>query len=91
MKAQTGAGPPKTKRGPAKTALQHSELLAAYRLLLGLQAADLEKISCIRAAAWGKEGARLFREFWRTGNQKHLRAFAMHVVAMRAHDARATK
>jgi hypothetical protein len=33
----------------------------------------------------------LFREFWRTGKQKHLRAFFTHVVAMRAYEARATQ
>jgi hypothetical protein len=34
---------------------------------------------------WQREAARLFHEYWRTGNQRHLRAFFRHVVAMRAH------
>jgi hypothetical protein len=34
---------------------------------------------------WQREAARLFAEFWRTGNQKHLRVFFTHVVAMRIH------
>ena len=40
---------------------------------------------------WQREAARLFREFWRTGNQEHLRAFSTHVAAMRAHVARAAQ
>ena len=42
-------------------------------------------------AVWKREATRLFREFWRTGNQKHLRAFFTHVVAMRAHQMRAAQ
>jgi hypothetical protein len=34
---------------------------------------------------WEREAARLFREFWSTGNQKHLRAFVRHIVAMRVY------
>jgi len=34
---------------------------------------------------WSREAARMFREFWRTGDDKHLRAFAAHVYAMRMH------
>jgi hypothetical protein len=33
---------------------------------------------------WQTEAQRLFREFWRTGNQTHLTAFVTHVTAMRA-------
>lgn len=40
---------------------------------------------------WQREATRLFREFWRTGNQKHLRAFITHVVAMRVYAKRATR
>jgi hypothetical protein len=75
--------PPKKERGFG-TALKTSELLEAYRVLPALQAAPLE-----RAAVWEREAARLFREFWRNGNQKHLRAFFIHVVGMRAYKARA--
>ena len=32
---------------------------------------------------WEREARRLFIEFWRTANAKHLRAFAAHVQAMR--------
>jgi hypothetical protein len=83
-------GPPKEKRGLG-TAPKTAELLTAYGLSSRLQAADLQKIDCACAAAWKKEAARLFREFWRTGNRKHLRAFTRHVVAMRTHEARATR
>jgi len=41
--------------------------------------------------SWQREAARLFRGFWRTGNQKHLRAFFTHVVAMHAYTERATQ
>jgi hypothetical protein len=37
---------------------------------------------------WQCEATRLFREYWRTADQKHLRAFCSHVIAMRAHEAR---
>ena len=40
---------------------------------------------------WEPEAARLFREFWRTGKQRLLRAFFTHVVAMRARQPRATQ
>jgi hypothetical protein len=38
--------------------------------------------------AWQRETVRLFSEFWRTGDQKHLAAFYTHVMAMRAHIGR---
>ena len=84
-------GPPKEKRRLCGTALRNTELLAAYRLLPVLQAAPLEKLNGAHAVAWEREAARLFREFWRTGNQKHLRAFFTHVVAMRVYAKRATR
>jgi len=40
---------------------------------------------------WKSEAARLFNEYWRTGGQRHLTAFIRHVVAMRAHQARAAQ
>jgi hypothetical protein len=36
-------------------------------------------------AIWQREAARLFREFWRSGNAKHLRAFSTHILAMRSY------
>ena len=38
---------------------------------------------------WQREAARLFGEYWHSGHQKHLHAFFVHIVAMRAHEARA--
>ena len=35
------------------------------------------------ASIWQREAARLFGEFWRTGEQRHIDAFARHVVGMR--------
>jgi hypothetical protein len=32
---------------------------------------------------WEREARRLFIEFWRTADDRHLRAFAAHVRAMR--------
>ena len=64
--------PPKQKRAPAKSAFQNTEMPTAYRSLPVLQ------------AVWEREGARLFREYWRSGNLKDLHAFVVHVVAMRA-------
>jgi hypothetical protein len=77
--------PPKQKRAPAKSALQNAELIAAYPLLPVLHAALLEALSDAHVGAWEREAARLFQESWRTGDQKHLRAFCRHVVAMRTH------
>ena len=81
---------PKKKCGLG-TALKTAELQTEYRLLPVLQPASLAKINGARAVAWQREAARLFREFWGIGNQKHLRAFFTHVVAMRAYEARATQ
>ena len=40
---------------------------------------------------WEREAARLFKEYARTGNPKHLRAFRVHFTAMRAHARRGTQ
>jgi len=32
---------------------------------------------------WQREAARLFNEFWRTADERHLRAFSAHVYGMR--------
>jgi hypothetical protein len=42
-------------------------------------------------AIWQREAERLFVEYWRTGNHRHLRAFFTHVVAMRAYEGGATQ
>ena len=34
---------------------------------------------------WEREAQRLFIEFWRTADDRHLRAFAAHVRAMRSY------
>jgi len=71
-------GPPKAAGGSANAAHEIAELLPEYRRQPVLQPA----LVCV--VAWEREAVRLFREFWRTGNQNHLRAFFTHVVAMRA-------
>jgi hypothetical protein len=37
---------------------------------------------------WSREAARLFAEFWRTADERHLFAFATHVRAMRERGGR---
>jgi hypothetical protein len=37
---------------------------------------------------WSREAARLFAEYWKTGNPKHLFAFTTHVHGMRNYDRR---
>jgi hypothetical protein len=37
---------------------------------------------------WEREAARLFSEFWRTADERHLTAFSAHVHAMRRHEGR---
>jgi len=71
------SGAPK-KTGGLPGALQVVERRAVYRWLPRLQ------------AAWEREVARLFGEFWRSGDQKHLRAFVTHGVAKRVHAGRHT-
>jgi hypothetical protein len=41
--------------------------------------------------SWQREAARLFNEYWRTGDKRHLAAFVTHVIAMRTHEPRATQ
>lgn len=38
---------------------------------------------------WRWEALRLFAEYWRSGDSKHLAAFVRHVAAMHAYKARA--
>ena len=77
-------GPPKKRSAPGR------EITGAAKLQL-LQAYPRPVPAQVCFARWQREAARLFREFWRTGKQKHLRAFFTHVVAMRAYKARATQ
>jgi hypothetical protein len=65
-------GPPKKERGVG-TALNTAEVPVIYHFLLGIQA-DVR----------GRECARLFLEFWRTGDPKHLEAFVQYVTGLRA-------
>lgn len=37
---------------------------------------------------WQREGVRLFREYWRTGDLKHFQALGRHIHAMRGHAGR---
>jgi hypothetical protein len=41
-------------------------------------------------SVWKRETARLFNEYWRTADKRHLAAFITHVVAMRIHAGRHT-
>ena len=78
-------GPPKGAGGTANAAHKIAELLPEYSRQPVLQPA----LVCV--IAWEREAARLFQEFWRTGNQKHLAAFVTHVRAMRNHQPRAAQ
>lgn len=42
-------------------------------------------------AAWRREAARLFAEYWFTGNERHLRAFYVHVIGMRSYQPRQSR
>ena len=48
-----------------------------------LQSAD--RVTGIIWKRWEGEARRLFIEFWRTADERHLRAFAAHVKAMRSY------
>ncbi len=37
---------------------------------------------------WKREASRLFAEYWRTADAKHLSALATHLHGMRMHDGR---
>jgi hypothetical protein len=62
--------PPKKKRAPAKSALQEA-VPSIYEFDKEAQ----EKFA--RHAGW------LLGEWWRTGKEKHLRAFQVHIEAAR--------
>jgi hypothetical protein len=47
-------------------------------------ARDLVQASTIWGV-WRREAERLFADYWRTGDLKHLCAFVRHIHAMRAH------
>jgi hypothetical protein len=54
----------------------HKRIQTEYGVQPALQAAWLH---------WQREAARLFAEFWHSGDQRHLVAFVRHVSAMRAY------
>jgi hypothetical protein len=58
---------------------------AAHQKLTHLPtlAASFGKINHSRYPVWEVEARRLLREYWRTGNPKHLYAFVTHFSAMR--------
>jgi hypothetical protein len=58
----------------------HQKLTYAATLV-----APFGKINRSRYPVWEVEARRLLREYWRTGNSKHLYAFHTHFSAMRAH------
>jgi hypothetical protein len=73
-----GAGPPKNGNGAVPTPIpklnsNNSQISTAVRAPLQVW------------SRWEREAARLFREFWRTGNHKHLGAFVRHIAAMRVY------
>jgi hypothetical protein len=40
---------------------------------------------------WQREAARLFNEYWRSGDKRHLAALVTHVAAMRVYAKRVTR
>lgn len=72
--------PPKEAGGTVNAA--HSKLTLTP--ILPLLRATIKR-------GWQREAARLFNEFWRNGNQKHLVAFVTHVAAIRVYAKRATR
>ena len=75
---------------PPKRSAPGREITGAAKLRL-LEAYPMVDQSQLYFARWQCEAARLFREFWRIGNQKHLRAFYTHVVGMRIYETRGTR
>lgn len=73
--------PPKKVAGELTTKTGHKLTQAEYRALDLLQARTVW-------AVWRREAERLFADYWRTGDLKHLRAFVRHIHAMRAHEGR---
>lgn len=72
-----GLAPPKEAGGTVNAA--HSKLTTTR--LLRPPTATIKRV-------WQWEAARLFNEYWRTGNQRHLAAFVRHVSGMRSYEAR---
>jgi hypothetical protein len=61
------------------------------RISTNILAAPCTKSNVACPAAWKNEATRLLREYCRTDDTKHLRALVTHVLAMGAHQARATQ
>jgi hypothetical protein len=70
--------PPSEAGGSANAAHQK---LNCEAILLG----PLAKINSSPQVVWQLEAQRLLREYWRTGNRKHIQAFVKHFAAMRLH------
>jgi hypothetical protein len=70
--------PPEKKGAPLwRAALKTDDFPAEYRSL-----ATRQVFTWVR---WEKEAVRLFAEFWRSGDRRHLEAFSKHVWEMRVH------
>jgi len=69
------------KKAPGASEQTGRELISAraYHAVDVLQARSIW-------AVWKREAERLFREFWRTGDRKHLQAFGEHVLGMRSRE-----
>lgn len=79
-----GAGPPEKAPGAGEQTGRRLTTRARYHALHLLQYRNV-------SVRWEREAARLFREFWRSGDQRHLWAFFTHVAAMRVYAKRATR
>jgi hypothetical protein len=73
--------PPKKEGRLCSTALHELRMRAGYQALDLLQPGNVW-------TGWGREAARMFYEYCRTGGKRHLVAFYRHVQSMRAHRAR---
>jgi hypothetical protein len=72
---------PEKEERAVGSALKTAELLRAYHAPGLVQSGFIWR-------HWEREAARLFSLFWRTADQRHLRAFATHVEAMRGYAGR---
>jgi len=81
--------PPKKETRSCRTSLQNREpykVHYVWPVWQTLAASNAGKIVSAVWIVWKHEAARLFAEYWRTNDLKHLLAFVRHVQAMRAYE-----
>ena len=73
---------------PPKKAPGAGELTGRFKLIVPAGYQPRGPIQATIWARWCREAQRIYQEYWRTANQRHLSALATHLHGMRLHDGR---